>query len=61
MSFILGSNRPRTYLELNCITPALCNNLFSGEGKLGNQAASLESQFWFSKWSQLEKLSLIHF
>lgn len=45
MSFILGSNRPRTYSELNCITPALCNNLFSGGGKLGNQAASLEVNF----------------
>lgn len=39
VSFILGSNRPRPYLELNYITH-LCNNLFSGGGKLGNQAAS---------------------
>lgn len=39
VSFILGSNRPRPYLELNYIT-CLCNNLFSGGGKLGNQAAS---------------------
>lgn len=45
MSFIFGSNRPQTYLELNYITPALCNNLFSGGGELGNQAASPEVNF----------------
>lgn len=45
MSFIFGSNRPRTYLELNYITPILWNNLFSGGGELGNQAASPEVNF----------------
>lgn len=45
VSFILGSNRPRTSSELNYITPALRNNLFSGGGNLGNQAASPEVNF----------------